>query len=125
MAGTSTEQFGRGYLAAGNGELVHVQNFKISVVNNGKIVHTISRSPAGTTRGNIECTVTYQSAWGTEGQDLDSLKKILTAEATQLRGKFDGVTVVCEGIFTSNDIDAPLDAENTESLTFIGSVTVT
>jgi len=123
--GTSTETFGRGFLAAGAGELVHVQNFKISVNNNAKQVHTISRSPAGTVRGNIECTVSYQAAIGSEGQDLDTLKKILTAEPTQLRGKFPGKTVVCEGVFTSNDLDFTSDSEITESLNFVGSISVT
>jgi hypothetical protein len=117
-----TEFFPRGAISSGSGELAHVQNIKLSYNNNAVLVHTIARTPAGFTLGTKEAMISFQSAIGADGQDLDTLKKIQQGEVLQFRLKAPGKTMTLDGIFTKNDIDFPLDKEITESLEVIGDL---
>jgi hypothetical protein len=117
-----TEFFPRGFVASGSGELKHAKDIKISYKNNAALVHTNAASPAGYVLGTYEGTASYTSPIGSEGQDLDSLKKTKKGEAIQLRFKVPGKTITISGVSTGVDFDMPVDKEITESLEFIGEI---
>ena len=117
------EVFPRARIAMGVGDLHQVQNFKISHKTNTKQVHTIRRSPAGTTRGVKETTVTFDAVVPSSGSERDYWDAVEENTKVQLRAKFPGKTLTFNGKFSDIDAEGPLDDAIKYSLTFVGELT--
>jgi hypothetical protein len=101
------------------GDAVWVTNVKVSVTNNGKLVHTLGST--GRTLGYTEATVTMDTPVSEDGMPLPWLDYVLDGSSHGCRYKFPGgVTLQVKGMFTSVDTDGPSDAETSQSITFIG-----
>lgn len=121
--GTEQELFAKAFLAQGNGDLVRVTNFKVTTTNNGKQVHTLREDGAGVTLGVRESTVTFDFVVGENGFERTYIKDVQDGKIVQLRAKFPGGKVLTlNGIYTSVDLDAPLDDAVKGSITFIGKL---
>ena len=116
----SQEFFPTGRIALGNGDLVNVTNLKVSYSNNSAQVDTLRQENAGFTKGKKSCTVTFDAVVGEYGEEADWFAYIQAVAKQQIRIKIPGRTIPVNGVFTSIDLDVPLDAAITESLTFIG-----
>jgi spore germination protein YaaH len=118
--------FPRGRIALGAGDLVDCTNFKLTLTNNAKQVHTLRQKGAGYTVGTEETTVSFDAVIGTTGEEAAWLSKVQSGEVVQVRAKFPGgLTVVVDGVVKSADYDAPLDDAVKVSVEIIGKAEVT
>jgi hypothetical protein len=113
--------FPKAFIAQGNGDLIQVQNFKITLTNGGKQIHTLRRKGAGVTLGNQESTATFDSAIDENGSERNYWKDCMRGIIRQLRAKAPGRTVlILNGIYTGVDFDGPIDDAAKVSCTFVG-----
>ena len=110
------------FIAQGNGDLLQVTNFSITLTNNGKQVHTLRRKGAGVTMGTQESTVTFDFAIDEGGPERNYWRDVMRGIIRQLRGKVPGgkTVLTINGMYTGCDLDAPLDDATKGSATFIG-----
>lgn len=115
------ELFAKAFIAQGNGDLVRVTNFKVTYTNNGKQIHTLRQDGAGVTLGVREANVSFDFVVGENGFERDYIADIQNGSIVQLRAKFPGGRVlVLNGIYTTVDLDAPLDDAVKGSIQFTG-----
>ncbi len=109
-------------LAMGNGDLVQVTNFTVTLTNNGKQQHTLRRKGAGVVFGTEECTVTFDFVIDEDGPERNYWRDVKRRTIRQLRAKVPGgrTTLTINGAFTGCDLDAPLDDATKGSATFVG-----
>jgi hypothetical protein len=121
MAGEQLK-FPQAYLAMGNGDLVQVTNFSVTLGNGGKQQHTLRVKGAGVTLGNQESQATFDSAISENGPERNYWRDVIEGTIRQLRVKVPGgrTTLVINGMFTQCDLDGPLDDSTKVSCTFIG-----
>jgi len=113
--------FPQSYLAMGNGDLVQVTDFKVSLNNKGKQVHTQRRPGAGVVKGKPECSVTFNSSIDEGGSERDYWALVQKGTVKQIRAKTPGgKTFVVNGMYTMCDLNGPLEDATTISCTFIG-----
>jgi hypothetical protein len=110
------------YLAMGNGDLVDVTNFKMTLTNGAKQVHTLRKKGAGIQFGVEESTVTFDSVISENGPERNYWRLAKKGLINQIRAKLPGgVSVLTvNGAFSTVDFDGPLDAATKVSCTFVG-----
>ncbi len=110
------------FLAQGNGDLVQVTNFSMTLTNNAKQKHTLRRKGAGVTLGTQETTVTFDFEIDENGPERNYWKDVMRGTIRQLRGKVPGgkTTLTVNGVYSGCDLDGPLDDATKGSATFIG-----
>lgn len=115
--------FPQSYLAMENGDLVQVQDFKITTSNKGKQVHTQRRTGAGVVKGKTETTITFNSVIDEDGIERNYLRFVQKGTIKQIRAKCPGgLVLTVNGMFTTCDIDGPLEDATKVSCTFIGKL---
>ena len=113
--------FPQAFLAQGNGDLLQVTHFTLTLTNNGKQVHTLRRKGAGVTLGTQESGATFDSAIDEDGPERNYWRDVMRGVIRQIRCKAPGGKVmVLNGIYTQCDLDGPLDDATKVSCTFIG-----
>jgi len=126
MANENQEVFGKAYIAQGNGDLVTVTDFSVTLTNNAQQKHTLRRKGAGITLGTEESTVTFNFLiGGTNGFERSFLRDCQRGTIRQLRAKMpdaDGKVLTYDGVYQSVDINGPLDDAVNGSATFIGKL---
>lgn len=114
------KQFPTGSISMGSGDLIDVTNVKVAEKNNGSLVHTLKRNPAGVRRGKQECTVSFDAVCSEDGIERDYLKDIKTGRIKQIRLKIPGETLVITGMATDRSVETSLDDAIKYSIEFIG-----
>ncbi len=123
MADTEQLLYPQSYLAMGSGDLVQVTDFRATLTDNSKQVHTLRRKGAGVTQGLEESTVTFNSSIDEDGSERDYWRLVQKKIVKQLRAKTPGgKTLVYNGKFTTVDLDGPLDDATKIACTFIGKL---
>lgn len=114
-------RYPQAFIAMGNGDLVQVQNFTVTLTNGGKQVDTLRRKGAGFTLGLEASTVTFTAVIDEDGIERNYWRDVKKGTVRQLRAKIPGGTVLTlNGIFTQCDLDAPIDDATKVNCTFIG-----
>jgi hypothetical protein len=120
----SSEQiiFPQAFIAQGNGDLVQVTNFKMTLTNGAKQKHTLRRKGAGFTLGTQESTATFDFEIDENGPERNYWKDCMRGTPRQLRAKIPGgkTVLTINGVYSSVDTDGPLDDATKGSATFIG-----
>ena len=123
MATTEQLLLPQSYLAMGSGDLVQVQDFRVTLTDNSKQVHTLRRKGAGITQGVEESTVTFNSVLDEDGSERDYWRLVQKKIVKQIRAKAPGgKTLVINGKFSGVDLDGPLDDATKIACTFIGKM---
>ncbi len=113
--------FPQAYLAMENGDLTQVQDWKLSINNKGKQVHTQRKTGSGVVKGKPETTVTFNFVIDEDGMERNYIRFVQKGTIKQIRGKLPGGTVVTvNGMYTQCELDAPLEDATKGSCTFIG-----
>lgn len=121
MPGQEQLIFPQAFLAQGNGDLLQVTNFALTLTNNGKQVHTLRRKGAGVTRGTQESTATFDSAIDEDGPERNYWRDVMRGIIRQIRCKAPGgIVMTLNGMYTQCNLDGPLDDATKVSCTFIG-----
>lgn len=114
-------KFPQAFIAMGNGDLVQVQNFTVTLATGAKQVHTLRRRGAGITQGVEESTVTFTAAIDEDGAERNYWRDAKKGIIRQLRAKIPGGSVLTlNGAFSQVDLDAPLDDATKVNCTFVG-----
>lgn len=119
----SDKIYPKGRLALGNGDLLDVTNVRHRVSNNGKLVHTIARSPSGVFKGNIDTELSFDAVVSEDGFERDYLKAVMNGEIKQLRIKVPGETITVKGMPTERSVEFGMDDAIKYSVNFIGKTT--
>ncbi len=125
MAGDAAkERYGQAYIAQGNGDLVSVTDFTANYTNNASQVDTLRVKAAGYTPGIDTAIVSFNFVvGGTTGFERNFLRQCQRMEIVSLRVKLpDGRTLSYDGVYQNVDLNCPLDAAVTGSITFIGKL---
>lgn len=122
MNGSEQVKYPQAYLAMGNGDLVSVTNFTVTLTNNGRQVHTLRRKGAGVLLGTQESTVTFDFVISEDGPERNIWRDVMRGTIRQIRAKAPGgkTTLTLNGMFTGCDLDGPLDDATKGSATFVG-----
>ena len=122
--GTSEQLlYPQSFLAMGNGDLVQVTDFRATLTDNSKQIHTLRQKAAGITQGVEESTVTFNASIDEDGSERDYWRLVQRKIVKQLRVKAPGgKTLVYNGKFTTVDLDGPLDDATKIACTFIGKL---
>ncbi len=115
-------KFPRGSIAMGNGDLMQVTNVKVSLKNGAKLKHTLRKKGAGAVLGNEECTVTFDYEIPETGPEKDYMDLVQTGAVKQLRLKVPAKTYTVNGVYSSSDMELPLDDAIKGSCEFIGKM---
>lgn len=115
----------KGRIAVGTGDLMQVQDFSAEIKNGGKLVHTLRRSPSGVTQGLKEANVSFNAVLDEKGPERDYWTSVLSTVVKQMRGKFPGLTLTFNGIFTETKLDVSMEDAIKYSTSFTGNVTIT
>lgn len=110
----------KGRLALGNGDLLDVENVKVTVKNGAKLKHTLRRSPSGVTAGVEEAELTFEGTVSEEGYERDYLGMVKNKTIKQLRFKVPGETLTFTGVATERTQEAPLEDAIKFSISMIG-----
>ena len=115
--------FPQSYLAMGAGDLVQVTDFRATLNNKGKQVHTQRRTGAGVVKGKHESTVTFNSVIDEDGPEREYWRFVQKGTIKQIRVKIpSGRVLTYNGMFTVCDLDGPLEDATKVSVTFIGKL---
>jgi len=122
MAAGEQLKFPQAYLAMGNGDLIQVTNFTITLGSGAKQAHTLRRRGAGIIPGNQESQATFDSIISEDGIERNYWRDVIEGTIRQLRAKIPGgkTTLTLNGAFSQCDLDGPLDDATKVSCTFIG-----
>jgi hypothetical protein len=109
------------FLAQGNGDLMQVTNFTVTLGNGAKQQHTLRRKGAGISLGIQESTATFDFSIDEDGPERNYWKDVMKGTIRQIRAKAPGRTVLTlNGAYQSINLDGPLDDATKGSATFIG-----
>jgi hypothetical protein len=115
------QEFTRGAIAIGNGDLMTAVNVKVSQKKAGtKIHHTIRKSNAGIFIGNEETTVTFDCLVPETGPERDFMRDLLRGKIRKLRIKIPGETFSVVGVYTGRDTELPSDDAVKMAIEFMG-----
>jgi len=120
MADNELKQYPRGSLAIGNGDVQSAASASFTTTNNGKLVHTLRRSPAGVVLGTREASGTFELVVDEDGLEIEIFNRIANGDTVNFRFKMPQTTKVIEGILTNADISLPVDDVVGVTLAFVG-----
>ena len=87
MADNEQLIYPKAFIAQGNGDLVQVVNFSITLTNNAKQVHTLRKKGAGITLGTQESTVSFEFVIDEDGPERNYWADVMAGTIRQLRAK--------------------------------------
>ena len=122
MATNELKNYPRGQIAIGNGDLQQATLARFNYTNNGKLKHTLRKSPSGFVLGTTECTGSFDLEIDEDGPERQAFDRITDGVVTNFRFKMPLVTKTIEGIMTSVDVEEPLDDAVRFSVSFIGKL---
>lgn len=122
MSDTELKLHPRGAIAVGAGELQSATLGRFTKTNNGKLKHTLRRSPSGAVKGNTECSGTIEVDISEDGLDLDWFEKLENFERVAFRFKLPTLLKQIDGFLTSIDAELPLDDACKLTVNFIGAL---
>lgn len=106
----SLEKYPRGQIGHGPGALVEVENVKLTNTANGKLKHTLARSPSGYTTGTREAMLSFKMLIGENGPERDFWTALEAGSVESFRLLLPGnLTYRISGFNNKFDIDVPLD----------------
>lgn len=115
--------FPQSYLAMGNGDLTQVTDFRVSLTNKGKQVHTQRNPGAGVVKGKPECTITFNFVIDEKGYERNYWSLVQDGTIKQLRAKTPGgQVIVVNGMYTGTELNGPLEDATSGSATFVGKM---
>lgn len=104
------EKYPRGQIGHGSGALVQVENVKVTNTPNGKLKHTLARSPSGYTTGTREAMLSFKMLIGETGPERDFWSALEAGNVENFRLLLPGgLTYRISGFLNKFDIDVPLD----------------
>lgn len=121
MSDTILRDYPTGQVQIGAADMASAASAKVSIKNNGKLVHTLRESPSGFVKGTRECDGTIETVVPATGPEYDYASKVNSGAAVQFRFKVPGKPFVIEGRFTSLDLEVPLGDTIKLNLTFVGA----
>lgn len=116
----SDKVFPKGQIALGNGTLKQVTNIRHRITNNGKLIHTLARSPAGTFKGNIDTELSFDAYVDEDGYERDYFRDVVEGRIKQFRIKVPGETIAVTGINTERSVEIQTDDGVKYSVSGIG-----
>ena len=114
------ELFETASIAMGNGDLVSVTNFDLTLGVNAKQVSTLRKKGAGTHKGEETCSVTFDCVVGENGEEADWIALVKTRTVKALRAKVPNRTMTINGEYGEVKIASSLDDAIKYSLSFVG-----
>lgn len=114
----------KGRIALGNGDLMDVENVKITVKNGAKLKHTLRRSPSGVVLGVKEVELSFEGTVSEAGYERDYIGAVLAGTVKQLRIKVPGETLTFTGVPTERGQELPLDDAIKFNVSWVGKVSV-
>jgi hypothetical protein len=112
----------KGRLAMGNGELMDIENVKVTTKNGAKLKHTLKKSPSGVTKGVLETELSFEGIVSENGYERDYIGRVINGTVTQLRVKVPGETLVFTGVPTERSMELPLDDAIKFTVSWVGKV---
>ena len=122
MADQELKRYPRGQLAIGNGDLQQAIVSRFSFTANTKLKHTLRQSPSGYVLGTRECTGSFDLEISEDGPEIEVFDAIDEGEIKNFRYKIPTVTKTIEGVFTSVDVEEPLDDAVRFTVNWIGKL---
>jgi hypothetical protein len=124
MANGAPDIYPQAYLAMGNGDLVEVTDFTVSLSNGAKLHHTLRKPGAGIIFGPPGSQVSFNAAVPETGPERNYWKDCLERNIKQIRAKLPGgkTTLVINGAFSEVNLDGPLDDATKVACTFVGKM---
>jgi hypothetical protein len=116
------QQFPRGVVAMGNGDLTQVTNLKVKASNNAKLKHSLRKSPSGFVLGNKECSGSFDLDVPETGEERDWWGMVKDGTVKQLRIKIPGTTKAINIVASDLDLELPTDDAIHETVSFIGEI---
>lgn len=120
MAESEIPYFPRGQISFGAGDLVQVTSVSYSYTNNGKLKHSLKRSPSGKVLGTKEVTGSFSVDIDEDGPEREYFARVDSGEEVSMRLKLPGLTKNIVGFLTSIDGEIPLDDACTLKVNFAG-----
>lgn len=110
------------FLAMGNGDLLEVTDFSVSLDNGAKQHHTLRKMGAGIIFGTRNTNVSFNSSIPEGGPERNYWKDCIEKKIKQIRAKLPGgvTTLVINGAFKEVNTDGPLDDATKVACTFVG-----
>lgn len=122
MADQELKRYPRGQIAIGNGDLQQASLARFTFTNNGRLKHTLRKTPAGFVLGTREASGSFELQVDEDGPELQVFEAIRAGEIKNFRFKLPQITKTIEGIFTSVDVEEPLDDAVKFTVNFIGKL---
>jgi len=120
MAETEPLVYDHAYIAQGNGDLAQVTDFRLNYTNKGKLVQT-QRGRRGVVKGKPEVNVSFNGSIDEDGIERDYAKLVQQGTIKQLRAHAPGGdSYVVDGMYTTFELNGPLEDATAFSATFIG-----
>ena len=116
------EVYPTGSIAMGSGDLVDVTNVDLTITTNKKQISTLRKTGAGIFKGAEECTVSFSSKIGENGEELDYIDMVKKNQITSLRLKIPNRTMSIEGGYSEAKFSTSLDDAIQLDATFVGQV---
>jgi len=107
-------------IAMGNGDLLSVTDFDLTLNTNVKQVSTLLKKGAGTFKGEETTAVTFNAVVGEFGEEADWLALVKQRSVKTLRAKVPNRTITVVGEYGEVKIASTLDNVVTYSLSFVG-----
>src|SRR4051812_22190387 len=121
MAAAEQKRYPQAFLAQGNGDFMSCTNFSIKTTTNAKQIHTLREKGSGFTLGRTETTISADMVVSEDGPERNFYRDLLQGKPIQIRAKIPGGDVVTvNGVYSSVDLDAPLDDAVKISLSLVG-----
>jgi len=123
MANKEQLKYPQAFLAQGNGDLMQVTDFTVTVSNKGKQQHTLRRPQAGVVKGKPETKVSFNFAIDEDGIERPYIEDVLDGTIRQLRVKLPGgKTITIDGMYTDCTLNGPLEDATNGSAAFVGKI---
>jgi hypothetical protein len=109
MAEGELRRYPRGQLSFGPGDLTQAETVRVTSTNNGKLKHTLKRSPSGRVLGTRELTFTFDVIVDEDGPEREYFDRVRNGSEVSMRLKIPTITRNIIGMLTSIDVEVPLD----------------
>jgi hypothetical protein len=109
-----------GQISLAQGKLSQATLARCSYTNNGKLLHTLKRSPAGFNLGNKEVSGSIETVISKDGMERNYFDLVKNGEQKQFRFEIPAATVAIKGIFTQVELEVPVGDAVKVRTQFIG-----
>jgi hypothetical protein len=122
MAENETRRFPRGQIALGSGDLQQAIVARFTFTNNGKLKHSLRRSPSGYVLGTRDCSGSFELEIDEDGPEIDVFDAIKSGEFKNFRYKMPKIVKTIEGILVSVDVELPIDDAVKFTVSWVGKL---